>query len=63
VVDPSFKDSFVLSNGTPAYAAVWQALPELFVGTAQHLVPLVEFLCTQVSIPRSACTVKKEDFV
>eukprot|EP00775_Hariotina_reticulata_P008615 gene8615-8796_t len=50
VVDPSFKDSFVLSNATPAYAAVWQALPELFVGTARHLVPLVELLCTQIQL-------------
>jgi hypothetical protein len=48
VVDPCFRDSFQLPNATPAYAAMWEALPALFVGTAAQLVPLVEVMCEQV---------------
>jgi hypothetical protein len=49
VVDPCFKEQFQLSNATPEYSALWQDLPNLFVGTAEQLVPVVELLCTQVS--------------
>jgi uncharacterized protein (TIGR01615 family) len=49
VIDPSFKDAFLLSNATPAYQRLWEQLPSLFVGTAEQLVTVVEFMCSQVS--------------
>lgn len=48
VVDPCFKDSFLLPNATPSYSRLCDALPNIFVGTAEQLVPLVEFMCSQV---------------
>jgi uncharacterized protein (TIGR01615 family) len=48
VVDPSFKEQFQLPNATPEYSALFQDLPNLFVGTAEQLVPIVELMCTQV---------------
>jgi uncharacterized protein (TIGR01615 family) len=48
VVDPCFKEQFQLPNATPEYSALFQELPDLFVGTAEQLVPVVELMCTQV---------------
>lgn len=50
VIDPSFRDAFLLSNATPAYQRLWEQLPGLFVGTADQLVAVVEFMCMQVRI-------------
>jgi hypothetical protein len=50
VIDPSFRDAFLLSNATPAYQRLWEQLPSLFVGTADQLVTVVEFMCMQVRI-------------
>jgi len=49
VVDPCFKEQFSLPNATPEYQSLWNDLPNLFVGTAEQLVPVVELMCTQVS--------------
>lgn len=48
VVDPAFRDSFLLPNPTPSYTALIDALPDMWCGTAEQLVPLVEFMCHQV---------------
>lgn len=48
VVDPCFRDSFQLPNATPEYQALWEALPALFVGTAEQLVPIVKLMCDQM---------------
>jgi hypothetical protein len=50
VVDPCFKEQFQLPNTTPEYTALWQDLPNLFVGTAEQLVPIVELMCTEVRL-------------
>jgi uncharacterized protein (TIGR01615 family) len=50
VVDPCFRDSFQLPNATPEYQALWEALPALFVGTAEQLVPIVKLMCDQVRV-------------
>lgn len=50
VIDPSFRDAFLLSNATPAYQFLWEQLPRLFVGTADQLVTVVEFMCSQVGM-------------
>ncbi|KAF6266452.1 hypothetical protein COO60DRAFT_1633045 [Scenedesmus sp. NREL 46B-D3] len=50
VIDPSFRDAFLLSNATPAYQFLWEQLPRLFVGTADQLVTVVEFMCSQMEL-------------
>lgn len=50
VIDPSFRDAFLLSNATPAYQRLWEQLPGLFVGTADQLVAVVEFMCMQMQL-------------
>ncbi|KAL6745201.1 hypothetical protein V8C86DRAFT_70813 [Haematococcus lacustris] len=51
VVDPAIKDYFQAAAATPRYQAVWGALPEVFVGPASQLVPLLQLLCAE----RAAC--------
>lgn len=50
VIDPCFRDSFLLSNATPGYQRLCEVLPSIYVGTAEQLVPLVEFMCSQMHI-------------
>eukprot|EP00882_Tetradesmus_deserticola_P001878 GHRQ01002014.1.p1 GENE.GHRQ01002014.1~~GHRQ01002014.1.p1 ORF type:complete len:500 (+),score=147.81 GHRQ01002014.1:1190-2689(+) len=50
VIDPSFKDAFLLSNASPAYQCLWEQLPRLFVGTADQLVTVVELMCSQMQL-------------
>lgn len=50
VVDPCFRDSFLLSNATTSYQCLCDELPPLFVGTAEQLVPLVEYMCHQMQL-------------
>lgn len=56
VVDPCFKEQFQLPNATPEYSALFQELPNLFVGTAEQLVPIVELMCTQVRGKHMECS-------
>lgn len=48
VVDPAFKEQFALPTSTAQYLNLFEQLPDLFVGTAEQLVPIVELMCTQV---------------
>ncbi|KAI8477322.1 MAG: hypothetical protein J3K34DRAFT_399037 [Monoraphidium minutum] len=51
VVDPSFLERFRSAPAevaSPAYAALLAALPEVVVGGAEGLAPLVGFLCEQM---------------
>eukprot|EP00877_Chromochloris_zofingiensis_P006603 jgi/Chrzof1/2196/Cz11g06010.t1 len=50
VVDPCFKDQFKLANPTPYYTSLLSVLPDLFVGAAEDLAPLVEFLCAEMKV-------------
>ena len=50
VVDPVFRDKFHVAKTTPAFASLWSCLPEVFVGTAEQLVPLVQLVCGEVSL-------------
>lgn len=49
LVEPAFREQFQVSHPTPHYAALLEAVPEEFVGTNARLVPLVHFLCAEVS--------------
>jgi len=51
VVDPSFKDQFSgtsVAASDPVYAALVAALPDVVIGTAEGLAPLVRFMCDEV---------------
>mmetsp|Transcript_10561 Transcript_10561/g.30077 ORF Transcript_10561/g.30077 Transcript_10561/m.30077 type:complete len:334 (-) Transcript_10561:15-1016(-) len=48
VVDPNFRDQFLISSCTPRYQAVLNSLPLEFVGTKHQLVGTVALLCDEV---------------
>lgn len=51
VVDPHFKQQFPsasIAASSPVYASLVEALPELVIGTAEGMGPLIKFLCEQV---------------
>ena len=50
VVDPVFQDKFQVAKTTPAFASLLSCLPEVFVGTAEQLVPLVQLVCNEVRL-------------
>jgi uncharacterized protein (TIGR01615 family) len=49
VVDPAFKEQFALSQPPRAYEALWEALPDVFVGCAEEVVGVVELMCEEMS--------------
>ncbi|KAK9814324.1 hypothetical protein WJX72_004060 [[Myrmecia] bisecta] len=49
IVDPSFRDQFVISQSTPLYRQLLERVPAVFVGTAHALVPLVRLLCSEMA--------------
>lgn len=49
VVDPFFREAFAITPGTPSYAKVLAALPEVFVGTFVELQRIVRAAAGQVS--------------
>ena len=44
LVDPHFRDQFLITAPSARYAAVLECVPEEFVGGASRLTALVEFL-------------------
>jgi hypothetical protein len=53
VVDPAFKEQFSaasVASAAPGYLSLVAALPEVVVGGAAGLAPLVEFMCEQVGL-------------
>ncbi|KXZ44491.1 hypothetical protein GPECTOR_67g332 [Gonium pectorale] len=49
IVDPQFKEQFIIAKTTARYAAILAAIPSVFVGPEEHLCLLVNFLCTEMS--------------
>ncbi|KAG2487290.1 hypothetical protein HYH03_014130 [Edaphochlamys debaryana] len=49
IVDPQFKEQFIIAKTTARYAAILAAIPQVFVGPEEHLALLVNFLCTEMS--------------
>lgn len=49
IVDPTFKEQFVIAKSTSRFAAILAAVPQVFVGPEDHLGLLVSFLCTEVA--------------
>ncbi|PNH08504.1 hypothetical protein TSOC_004936 [Tetrabaena socialis] len=49
VVDAQFRDQFIIAKTTARYASILAAIPQVFVGPEEHLVLLVNFLCSEMS--------------
>ena len=50
IVDCHFKDQFRIGQHTQQYQQVLTCLPEVFVGSATRLAPLVELLCSEMAL-------------
>jgi uncharacterized protein (TIGR01615 family) len=50
IVDPCFKEQFEIPHQTQRYAQVLAALPRIFIGTEERIVPLVELLCSEIRL-------------
>jgi len=50
VVDPNFRDQFVLARSTRQFDRVIDALPKVFVGRGKKLVPAVQLACSEISV-------------
>lgn len=49
IVDPRFKEQFVIAKPTSRYATILQAVPNAYVGPEEHLAPFVNFLCGELA--------------
>ena len=49
IVDCHFRDQFRISQHTQQYQQVLNCLPEVFIGSAARLGPLVEFMCSEMA--------------
>lgn len=49
VIDPQFKEQFIIAKATKRYCSIIAAVPAVLVAPEDHLVLLVNFLCTEMS--------------
>lgn len=50
VIDPTFRDNFIIAHPSARYSAVLAALPPVFIGTLSKVQPLVELLCAEMAL-------------
>lgn len=50
IIDPTFRDNFVIAHPSPRYSAALEALPHVFIGTLSTVQPLVELLCAEMAL-------------
>lgn len=50
IIDPTFRDNFVIAHPSPRYSAALEALPPVFIGTLSTVQPLVELLCAEMAL-------------
>ena len=50
IVDCTFKDQFKICQQTQQYQQLLTQLPQVFVGSASHLLPMVELMCTEIAL-------------
>jgi uncharacterized protein (TIGR01615 family) len=50
VIDPTFRDNFIIAHPSARYSAVLDALPPVFIGTLSKVQPLVELLCAEMAL-------------
>lgn len=49
VVDPLFKEQFEIAKPSQRYATLLAALPDVFVGPEENIIPLVSFLSAELA--------------
>jgi len=49
VVDPNFRDQFVIARPTKQFNRVIHSLPEVFVGRGKKLLPTVQLVCAEIA--------------
>lgn len=57
IIDCHFKDQFRIGQHTQQYQWILNGLPEVFVGSATRLAPLVELLCSEMAHAFKECSV------
>lgn len=50
IVDCSFKEQFSICQQTQQYQQLLKQLPQVFVGSASRLLPMVELMCTEIAL-------------
>lgn len=50
IVDPHFKEQFEIAHMTSRYSAILDSIPCVYVGSEDRIIPLVEFLCSEMSL-------------
>lgn len=50
IIDPQFKEQFVIAKATARYCSIIAAVPTVLVAPEDHLPLLVHFLCTEMSL-------------
>lgn len=50
IIDPTFKESFIIAHPSARYTAALEALPPVFIGTLRTVQPLVELLCAEMAL-------------
>ena len=50
IIDCHFKDQFKISQQTQQYQQLLNCLPDVFVGSAMRLTPLVQLLCSEMAL-------------
>ena len=49
IVDPRYRDQFIVAASTPAYDALLASIPPVFVGCAARVASLTEALCAEMA--------------
>ena len=50
IVEPRFREQWQISHPTERYSRVLAAVPHEFVGTASHLIPLVQDISSELAL-------------
>lgn len=49
IVEPRFREQFLISHPTAEYSELLLNVPDVFVGTSARLVPVVQVLCSEMA--------------
>lgn len=49
IIDPRFREQFLIAHPSPKYEMVLKAVPTVFIGSSERLDTLVRLLCDQMS--------------
>lgn len=49
IVEPRFREQFLISHPTEEYSELLEHVPDVFVGTSSRLIPVVQVLCAEMA--------------